>query len=334
VFAIQGISDSPSDISLLIDYNKEIYDVYLETAHYLLNRGDLLKVLQLAGIGWPRSEIRCSRNGKDLPSWVPDWSMGHIAAMMAERYVEPEDNYCASSQSEPQIYLGNTSDTIKLGGLHFGSIDSLGTTLDFDDEPGRPWEASALTLTKKVLPWYAEVHQLALTTPDIYPNGQPRTEALWRTLIGDRVMKQWPAPSIYGQHYRSSQNFISFVKRYMPYHLSNKIPPGFSAEEFNKMALQSSRYNVLLGGVCQKRKFCITKEKYMAIVPPGTKKNDMICIIHGAQTPLILRRICSNDRHDKTKTDAYAFIGECYVHGIMKGEILNAENRIAWFDIQ
>jgi hypothetical protein len=334
VFAIQGISDAASDVSLLIDYNKEIYDVYLDTAHYLLNRGDLPKVLQLAGIGWPRSKIRCSRNGKDLPSWVPDWSVSHVAAMMAQRYVEPEDNYCASSRSEPQIYSGNTSDTIKLGGLHVGTIDSLGTILDFDNEPGRPWEASALTLTEKVLPWYAEVHRLALTTPDTYLNGQPRTEALWRTLIGDRVMKQWPAPPIYGQYYRSSQNFIRFVEKYKPGLLSDTIPPGFSVEEINNMALQSARYNVLAGGVCQKRKFCITKEKYLAIVPPGTKQDDMICIIHGAQTPLILRRMCNNNREDKTKTDIYAFVGECYVHGMMKGEMLDAGIEIDWFDIQ
>lgn len=76
------------------------------------------------------------------------------------------------------------------------------------------------------------------------------------------------------------------------------------------MALQSFKYNVLMGGVCQKRKFCVTKEKYLAIVPPGTKQDDMICIIHGAQTPLILRRIYNNDREDKTKTAVYAFVGE------------------------
>ncbi|KAN0099136.1 HET domain containing protein [Hyaloscypha variabilis] len=330
VFAIQGISDSASDISLLIDYNKEIYDVYLDTANYLLNRGDLLKVLQLAGIGWPRSRIRCSRNGKDLPSWVPDWGVSHIAAMMAERYVEPEDNYCASGRSKPQIYSGNTSDTIKLGGLHVGTIDKLGTTLDFETGQGHPWEASALTLANRMLPWYAEVHQLASTTPDTYLNGQPRTEALWRTLIGDRVRKQWPAPHIYGQHYRTSQKFLSLIEEHMTDLPRINIPPGFSVQEFNNMA----RYNVLMGGVCQKRKFCITKEKYLAIVPPGTKKDDMICIIHGAQTPLILRHICNNDRDDTTKTDAYAFIGECYVHGIMKGEMLDAGREIDWFDIQ
>jgi hypothetical protein len=69
----------------------------------------------------------------------------------------------------------------------------------------------------------------------------------------------------------------------------------------------------------------------MAIVPPFAKQGDQICIIFGAQTPFVLREwereIPAGDDHTGSQDEAeykcqYKLVGECYVHGIMDGEMM------------
>jgi hypothetical protein len=49
----------------------------------------------------------------------------------------------------------------------------------------------------------------------------------------------------------------------------------------------------------------------MGLCPALARKGDMLVIIHGVDTPCVLRR------HRNGK---YRFIGQCYVHGLMHGE--------------
>lgn len=37
--------------------------------------------------------------------------------------------------------------------------------------------------------------------------------------------------------------------------------------------------------------FFLTKEGYMDLVPPGTKENDLLCILSGCELPLIIRQL-------------------------------------------
>jgi hypothetical protein len=69
------------------------------------------------------------------------------------------------------------------------------------------------------------------------------------------------------------------------------------------------------------RKFCIVKgiegKQMMALVPPLTEMDDCIAIIHGLDTPFVLRRTAHTGHFKK-----YQLVGECYVHGIVDGEAL------------
>ena len=48
--------------------------------------------------------------------------------------------------------------------------------------------------------------------------------------------------------------------------------------------------------------------------PPESCCGDVVCILFGSDCPFIVRQ---------TTDDAFQLIGECYVHGLMKGEVLN-----------
>jgi hypothetical protein len=60
--------------------------------------------------------------------------------------------------------------------------------------------------------------------------------------------------------------------------------------------------------------FAVTQEKYLALVPAGTKPGDVVCIFSGSPTPCVLRPADGKDR--------YFFWGEAYVQGVMQGEAM------------
>lgn len=53
------------------------------------------------------------------------------------------------------------------------------------------------------------------------------------------------------------------------------------------------------------------------MVLPLCEPSDLVCIILEAETPYIIRRRSDND--DNT---LYEIVGECYMHGMMDGEML------------
>lgn len=59
------------------------------------------------------------------------------------------------------------------------------------------------------------------------------------------------------------------------------------------------------------RKFGVTRSGHFCLVPRDTQNGDYVCIPHGSKVPVIWRRV----------SDLYANIGECYVHGLMHGEV-------------
>jgi hypothetical protein len=62
------------------------------------------------------------------------------------------------------------------------------------------------------------------------------------------------------------------------------------------------------------RQFFVTKRGYMGLGPPRVEVGDVICVCPGLRVPMILR-----------KTDDYFELqAECYVHGIMDGEVMES----------
>lgn len=67
------------------------------------------------------------------------------------------------------------------------------------------------------------------------------------------------------------------------------------------------------------RRFCISKKGHHGLVPLDTRQSDILCILTGCSTPMVLRPV----------EDYYVVIGEAYVQGFRAGDALDAavENR-------
>lgn len=65
--------------------------------------------------------------------------------------------------------------------------------------------------------------------------------------------------------------------------------------------------------MCQSRRFFITQNHRIGMAPGITQPGDLICIIPGCCAPFVIR--LAGDNHH--------IIGECYVYGAMKGELMD-----------
>jgi hypothetical protein len=65
-------------------------------------------------------------------------------------------------------------------------------------------------------------------------------------------------------------------------------------------------------------RFIRTTEDHIGLGPESVDVVDMVCIVEGARTPLIIRKV---ERYDQNE---YRLIGDAYIHGMMHGEALKS----------
>ena len=75
---------------------------------------------------------------------------------------------------------------------------------------------------------------------------------------------------------------------------------------------------------CSNRRLFASKRGYLGLGPAVILVGDIIAVILGLDTSLVLRRAGS---------DSYRIVGEAYVHGIMDGEALRRPPYTQAFDI-
>jgi hypothetical protein len=136
-------------------------------------------------------------------------------------------------------------------------------------------------------------------------------EEFWRTLVADRGPNGTITPSWYARAFR--------------YCLQHLTPTGdintnrlISLQE-DESSLGVSFLN-RVQSVIWNRKFLVSKENgWFGLGPMATVETDIICVLYGCSVPVILRPMRTEDGKEY-----FLLVGECYVHGIMDGEIIEA----------
>jgi len=104
------------------------------------------------------------------------------------------------------------------------------------------------------------------------------------------------------------------------------------SQRLDNCAIRFERWWKTLRNVTS-RKFAISQnENLMGLVPGDTKPGDFMCVIMGAQVPFILRPLDIQD--DAKSSKRYEFVGECYIHGIMNGEVNMNQRDMEWICLQ
>lgn len=319
VYALLGLATDESSRVLAPSYEtKSTRDVFVDTARYILNSDIPFIILSFAGLN--------DSNPHDLPSWVPDWtSHRHYSALdLPLHHCYQALAYNASGSSQSQIIVSQESDRLILKGACIDTISVISSICNFDPAPGDEPITYADTYNtgsdprqiRAMCRWHDEALTIAQTSNHSHHRSK-YTELLWRTLVGDQSSSFRPASANSGDDYQIWLAGIRSLDAYFQTRGRGVMPN----VDDPVVDAASARWGGAMGYCVSGRRVAGTKGGYLGCVPPGAKVGDIVALIFGASTPVVLRI-------KEGMEGVYSLVGECYVDGIMDGEIMGELNDV------
>lgn len=311
-----------SSFDHLIDYKQSVAELYTRTARIIIDRDCNIDILWSAGKAMQKHR---------LPSWVPDWTVpsnaafGKIAKEGFEirAYKKSEELnvvYHATDLSTPdyQFVDGEEGESLQVRAIIYGSINSVGASLQsLDDQADIP-----ISMTVQIQRLHDCFSAAEQCQP--YPTGEDNIAACQQTLLAGRkrglvygelsYAKIEPAEAA-----QYTNDFFTTVEM-SAHHQASSEEPG-DDDESNAIESYMQGYLVFKSSMDEMttgRRFFTTHDRYVGLAPTGSRTGDRICVILGCNVPFVIRA---------AELSGYVLIGECYVHGLMRGEALKSTNR-------
>ncbi|KAF2501313.1 hypothetical protein BU16DRAFT_577499 [Lophium mytilinum] len=302
-----------------IDFGQDYYTqspeaFYTKFARNALERTQTLDILHLAGTFRPL----------DSASWVPDWrsSPRYRPFLNIRKYSAgiggPQDSLTPPT---PIIFSSGTNRLV-IEGFVFDTIedrsDSISKTPSFDD-------------ICSMIPQYRAV---ARYTVD---DDQETRRKLATTLIADQALSErfpW-LPMSRDTEEKASQTRLrrmlesGFEQLCRTAATSGGVSPGLTSPTPSWPSSHSSspdtprkheyaqRYAALVSVTMSGRCLFRTASGHIGIGPEDLRNGDRIVVFVGARTPFVIR--------PGRGREGFEVVGDCYVHGIMKGEALGRD---------
>lgn len=242
-----------------------------------------------------RALSRCSIKHRSMavPSWVPDWSANpklyRLPLVCADYYTRAH----AYSITKGILAVTGVSVTV----VHEIKIDLLQSILENRMK-------SAILLRQL----------LSTSVGQDRSNSHSRLHSLCTTLCGG-LFSEKSIPNSSLPSFKVALDY--FISLYEWSLVDSAEPP--------KPCLTDRQVITLISRVTNERSLVITADGRLGLAPEGTVSGDLVCVILGCLSPMILR---SKD------SSTYEVVGECYIDGIMAGETLLGELPRNWFLVQ
>ncbi|MCJ1408686.1 hypothetical protein MMC19_002761 [Ptychographa xylographoides] len=326
-YGMLGLSKELGDPDLRVDYSLSVGAIYRQFARHFVVHGDGIKMLYNA-----------SGHNLDLPSWIPDWS--HRNVSLPRIVPQPPTNaiagpsWTAATASASSIRLHpNKLDILIVRGVTFDRIEILGSSHSLVDLTARERlgaEPSIMFIADCITEM---CHLLRIEQGRQYPTGELYDAVIWKTLICNLArgsMKQ--APLRYATFYKALLLLIVAHNPSWPAaitlypNLPGKAPlvqelAKELAEDLpiNRASDTATMGNVIIQGareLCYRKRRGRTRRGYVGQFSLHSLVGDMVFLPLGSAVPFLIRE------RPESAGATYELIGECYVHGIMKGEVL------------
>lgn len=315
VFAYHGIGANRSfnEHEIKPDYSLTTKELYLELAYKTLSNATDLDFLDVP---------RVSRTDTGLPSWVPYWEQEtkHIMfSLLALEYMPglaaaPEDRQHATKDSKyTPSFDDNDKTRLKLSGY---VVDEVKTLTNYWDVPDTTGYSSLLRQAQVLQKNQAMVDEfelvLGMESKVRYPTVQEREEVFWQTcVVGDYPVSKEDT-KLQWDNFQKRQYWLRWISRL---HLQRfiliwllPVVIGHILRAFGipnpEIGFRASTERLI------NRKAMATRDGYVGLAPLIAEVGDVIALAEGGKLPLLLRK----------KGDDWEFIGDCYVHGYMRGE--------------
>ena len=221
IYALLGISHDRSDTSpqpITPDYTLAMRDVYIQAAEFMITSDDHLSLLSMV-------EDPSLRKMEDLPSWVPDFSIGcrpspfcrhgHVPFWASRGLGRMHASFPEPGALQLLGYrLNKVSATAICSELEEGGIRAMAKFLS---------AMPRIMMVKKPI----DIHRPPVRQPPLpidltLYTPQSRLEMLWRTQITDTIGDEHPAPEACGIAYKiSCRRYLSQCSARIPKDISN-----------------------------------------------------------------------------------------------------------------
>ncbi|KAI9786881.1 MAG: hypothetical protein M1839_005112 [Geoglossum umbratile] len=314
IYALLGLCNEYSTPGLQPDYTEPAANTFRRFATYFVNTGGGARLLIEAA--------HSSGSDLELPSWVPDWSI-HDDNI---HYIPPSDHldpsYLGNLGALPHSNYGFSAkmkvepcgNRLSLAVYLIDEIERTGSAqLKLSNLSEEVSTASPLECCRELAGCIEEIGQM-LNAREAYPTGEPKAEVFCKTVLCNGRLGTRPGPEDYG-HLQGPFRFLLL--------LTSLFRPGIRDEvrrlPENLFPLHDSFNEVMMfvttaQGACASMKRCLTRKAYIGQVPPMAQIGDMVCFIVGAPVPFLLR---------PRGGDEFSLLGQCYLHGFMKEEVLS-----------
>ncbi|KAF4780098.1 hypothetical protein HER10_EVM0009359 [Colletotrichum scovillei] len=252
----------------------------------------------------------------DLPSWVPDWrnprrthSLGHSTTTTTP-YMACGHLTIEIGRVHPPLERKN-EDELRLHGVSVDAIAKVSTVFT-NPELSLEDPTTANGDLKDMRSFVAELQE--------YPGHETVFSAFWQTLVaGKDATEMAKAPAAYEEIISllldaSTELFPSLPGQ--TYSARQRRPVGKGKLELANLktrtagkAFQDVRTSMV--HAMRNRRLCFTAKGYLGLVPETCKVGDEVHILDGCHIPYLLRKVDHR---------SHRLVGECYVHGIMRGE--------------
>jgi hypothetical protein len=154
-----------------------------------------------------------------------------------------------------------------------------------------------------------------------YVGGGSEYEARWRTLCAD-AMTELSLESAATSLFRRARNEdVEAFEAWRAWILETpKNKAGSDGDTQNDALI--NRFNVMARTVLDRKAIARTSNGYIGVVPYKSAPEDDIFLVLGARQPVLLRSVGELDVEGVGKIHGCIYMGECYVHGIMDGQLL------------
>jgi hypothetical protein len=297
-----------------VGYRDTVQDIYTKATLWSINEEQQYDILYLSG-------ITHTRHVPNLPSWVPDFSLDILLNPFGIPAPGQAIHYQAGGVIAPgtSVRVDATDKCIVLQGSILDSIQDFGQVriashqeaLDVTHKPWREWILQALELG---MAYREKAH-----TPHV-------PEDVWRTLIANTTHPtKDPAGPEYQNYFQAFQCLYlddASEKDLDWRHVHDKLDrdPSIGRE----MKTHASCYLFAFLDATIGRRFCVTENGRVGLVPSGVAKGDKICIIRGARVPFVIREVVGTIRDGET---VFVLVGDCYVDGLMTGDAPSTVSR-------
>ncbi len=242
------------------------------------------------------------RNLEALPSWTPDFTVPVFKApyvLKGKNTLFERCLYSAAKDVPMAVSFTDDSKILNAAGIRADSVYHLAPYWN----PHRAVEGFEEEIFKSVLPLWVEVlSPVTSTVVARYGRDFQINLALAKILTADREADiEWTL-----SRFEPNKSFLD-LPMHPPEEYNDRGPPQ------EQLMLWKDAKKIMITTALFLRRFMITKSGYIGLVPELTREDDVICVLFGCDTPLVLRPV----------GDYYTLVGECYVHGLMDGELVD-----------